>query len=331
MKSEDSKIVALTGATGFVGTYVVDRLLEEEGLQLRCLVRPGSDVGMLRAHGDRVSIYEGDVTQPNTLIAFLEGAWGLVNLAGHRDFWAPSDQFYADLNTQGALNVFSAACDAGVQKAVQVSTPLAFGVPAEMPFDEDSEPGEHPSEYARSKYLGDQAAWGLRQERGLPLTVVHLAAVIGAGDPRPTMEVKRAVEGWLPFLVGADTTYTYLYVRDAAEAIVRALLLPNTVGRSYLVGGERATTRQYFGLIGELAGVASPQWNISETFLMPLARGLEYLAEWTGVRPAVPLDILKTTAAGSLLFDGSRAQRELGIEYTSLRTALREAVNEVGG
>ena len=127
--------------------------------------------------------------------------------------------------------------------------------PRRIPFDEDTAPGPHPSDYARSKWLGDEIGWKLHRDESLPLTVVHLAAVIGAGDPRPTMEVRRAVEKRLPALVGADTTYTYVHVRDAAEAIVRALLSSDSVGRSYLIGTERATTREYFELIGELAGV----------------------------------------------------------------------------
>jgi len=59
---------------------------------------------------------------------------------------------------------------------------------------EQPPPGPHPSKYARSTYLADQIGWRIHAERGLPLTVVHLAAVIGAGDPRPTMEVRRAVD-----------------------------------------------------------------------------------------------------------------------------------------
>jgi dihydroflavonol-4-reductase len=118
-------------------------------------------------------------------------------------------------------------------------------------------------------------------------------------------------------------------VRDAAEAIVRALLYPGAVGRRYLVGTERATTREYFELIGELANVPIPSFNISESLLIPAARGLEAVSGWTGRRPPVPLDILRTTAAGSLLFDGSRAIEELGMKYTPLRQALAEAIDEI--
>lgn len=321
--------IAVTGATGFVGTHVVERLLAEPTLEVRCLVRPSSDVRGLEAMGPRVSLHEGDVCDRSSLRGLLHGASGAINLAGYRDFWSQDRRLYYRLNHEGAENVFVAALEANVQKVVQVSTPLAFGVPAQIPFDENTPPGRHPSDYARSKHLGDESGWKLYRERGLPLTVVHLAAVIGAGDPRPTMEVRRAVERRLPVLVGADTSYTYVYVRDAAEAIVRALLSERTLGRRYLIGTERATTREYFTLIGELADVPIPEWNLPEGALLPIARVLERIAQWTGRRPALPVDILKTTAAGSLLFDGSRAKVELAMRYTPLRDALRDAVEEI--
>ena len=324
-----SRVIALTGATGFVGRHVVERLLAEPGIEIRCLVRSTSDTRELTAHGHRVSLIQGDVCEPASLPALMRGAQGVINLAGYRDFWSRDVGLYEALNTRGAENVFRAALDARVEKVVQVSTPLAFGVPATIPFDEETPAGPHPSSYARSKYLGDQIGWALHREAGLPLTVVHLAAVIGAGDPRPTMEVRRAVERRLPILVGADTTYTYVHVKDAAEAIVRALLEPATVGRRYLIGTERATTREYFGLIGDLANVPVPKGDLPESVLIPVAKALEMLGRWTGKRPAIPVDILKTTAAGSLVFDGSRAERELGMEYRSLRVALREAVDEI--
>jgi nucleoside-diphosphate-sugar epimerase len=325
----ERRTIAVTGPTGFVGRHVVARLLEEPDLDLRCLVRPTSDTKMLEAASPRVSLVRGDVCDPSSLEGLVEGAWGVINLAGYRDFWSRDRDLYYALNTRGAENVFRAALAADVKKVIQVSTPLAFGLPASIPFDEDSAPGPHPSDYARSKHLGDEIGWRLHRDEGLPLTVVHLAAVIGAGDPRPTMEVKRAVERRLPALVGADTTYTYVHVRDAAEAIVRALLSEKSIGRRYLIGTERASTREYFEIIGELADVPVPRRNLPEGVLMPIARVLERVSAWTGRRTPLPVDILKTTAAGSLVFDGSRAKDELGMSYISLREALREAVEEI--
>ncbi|TNF61403.1 MAG: NAD-dependent epimerase/dehydratase family protein [Deltaproteobacteria bacterium] len=324
-----SRLIAITGATGFVGRHVVRRLMKEPDLCIRCLVRASSDARELEALGTRISLVRGDLSDVQSLAPLLEGAWGVINLAGYRDFWSRSRDLYYDLNAQGAENVFRAALDAKLKKVVQVSTPLAFGVPDEIPFNEDSEPGPHPSDYARSKYLADKIGWRMHSELGLPLTIVHLAAVIGAGDSRPTMEVRRAVERRLPVLIGADTTYTYVHVQDAAEAIVRALLSSKSIGRRYLIGTERASTRDYFALIGDLANVPVPKYNMPEAPLIPVAKLLERFARWTGKRPSIPVDILQTIAAGSLVFDGSRAKGELGMQYTPLRAALSEAVAEI--
>ena len=323
------RVIAVTGATGFVGRHFVRRLLEENRFEIRCLVRPGSDLEALRALGGPVSFVYGDITRPESLGPAFDKAWAVVNLAGYREFWNRSRQHFYTVNELGAKNVFRACLDAGVRKVVQVSTPLAYGVPDRIPFNEDSQAGEHPSDYARSKYLGDEAGRELHEREGLPLTTVYLAAVIGAGDDKSTMEVRRAVERKLPALVGADTTYTYVYVRDAADAIARALLKRDSVGRSYLVGNQRATTREYFEMIGDIAGVPIPSRNIPESWLFPLARGMEWVSRKTGVRPVLPLDVIKTTAAGSLLFDDSRAVEELGMRYTPLRTALGESVRDL--
>ena len=323
------RVVTVTGATGFVGRHVVERLLEEGGFEVRCLVRDMEGAAQLARFGDAISYRQGDITQRKTLEQAFEGSWGVINVAGYREFWSADRQRFYDINERGARNVFEACLEAGVQKVVQVSTPLTWGVPEQIPFNEESAPGEHPSDYARSKYLGDKAGWRLHWEQDLPLTAVYLAAVIGAGDDKATMEVRRAVEGKLPALVGADTTYTYVYVRDAADAIVRALVKKDSVGRKYLVGNQRATTRDYFNIIGRLSGVEIPDRNIPEKWLFPVAKGMELVSRRTGRRPVLPLDVLKTTAAGSLLFDASRSVDELGMTYTSLETALAESVEEI--
>jgi dihydroflavonol-4-reductase len=327
--AKSKRTVTVTGATGFVGRHLVEQLLEEGNYKVRCMIRRDSDVAMLAHLSGDLSFVHGDITHRESLVKAFEGAWGVVNLAGYREFWSQHRQHFYDINQRGASNVFEACQAAGVKKVVQVSTPLAYGRPDHIPFTEASSAGQHASDYARSKYLGDQAGWQLHQSDGLPLTIVHLAAVIGAGDDKSTMEVRRAVEGKLPALVGADTTYTYLYVRDAADAISRALGKEDSIGRSYLVGNQRATTRDYFNTIGRIAEVSTPNWNIPESWLMPFAKGMEVISRRTGKRPVLPVDVLKTTTSGSLLFDARRSIDELGMTYTPLETALAESIDEI--
>ena len=329
MSMLDKKILLITGATGFVGSHFVERMLTESDYQLRCLVRDKNKLNRLTAYKDKIQWVIGDITDAESLVAALDGVWGVVNLAGYREFWSRQSSHYYSINEQGAKNVFMAALEAGVEKAVQVSTPLAFGVPEVIPFNENSPAGKHPNRYGHSKYCGDNAAWKLHQQAGLPLSIVYLAAVIGAGDDKATMEVGRAVEGKMPALVGADTTYTYVYLGDAVEAIAQAVIREETIGERYLIGTERATTREYFNLIGDFAGVSMPDLNIPELILMPIAYVMEMFSRVSGVRPMLPIDVLKTTAAGSLLFDGSKAQKALEINYTPLSSALAESVQEI--
>lgn len=324
--SKNKPVLLVTGATGFVGSAFVRRVLQEQQYALRCLVRRGSDRSALLELDTDIDFVVGDITQPESLMKAFDGVSAVVNIAGLREFWSRNRQDFYAFNQHGAENVFRAALDAGVQCVVQVSTPLAFGAPDTIPFDETTPPGEHPSDYARSKYLGDLAGWKLHSEMNLPLTVVYLAAVIGAGDDKQTMEVRRAVEGRMPALVGADTTYTYVYLGDAVEAIARALLSDKALGRAYLVGEERATTREYFEKIGRIANVSIPKRNIPEKLLMPFSKGLELASRFSGKRPELPVDVLNTVAAGSLLFDASRAREELDMSYTSLDEALAESV-----
>ncbi len=319
--------VVVTGATGFLGRYVIKRLLEE-AVNIVGMVRQEEDADSFVPH-ERLSFVVGDITDVESLKVVFNGAWGLINAAGLREFWNQDAQQFYQLNYQGAVNVFEASLSCDVQHVVQASTPLAFGSPSVMPFNESTPAGPHASDYARSKYLGDEAGINLAEEHGLPLTIVYLAALIGAGDTKDTMEVRRAVNEKMPALVGADTRFTYLFVGDAAEALVQTLLDTTTTGKRYLIGKETATTREYFNLIGDIAGVKVPSYNIPEKILMPVAKLMTTISKYSGKRPELPLDVLKTTQQGSLLFDASLADKDLSIDYTPLSKALEAAVEGV--
>lgn len=322
------KRVLTTGASGFVGRAVLDTLADK-AIKVRAMIRNEQDIAHWTARYPDVEWVSGNLNDADSLNRACEGCWGLINLAGLREFWCANREDYYQINEHGARRLFQAALKQDVQKVVQVSTPLAFGMPEQSPFDESAQEGPHASDYARSKFLGDRAGWELHNQQGLPLTVVHLAAVIGAGDDKATMEIERAVKGQLPALVGADTVYTFVYRYDAAKAIVNSLLSEQSTGKRYLIGNQRMSTRDYFNLIASIAGVKAPRINIPERRLLAVARGMERVSRFTGRRPLIPADVLQTTIAGSLLFSAERSERELGMQYTPLSHALREAIEEI--
>jgi dihydroflavonol-4-reductase len=272
----------------------------------------------------------------------LEGCEWLLHCAGLNSFWeripysnrwGPSrreDSPYYRINVEGTRNLMTAALDAGVSKVVHVSTVMAYGFPEVMPFRESSPPGPRLSDYARSKFDGDSLAWELQARGGLPLVVVYLAAVIGRGDAKAVMQIERFLRGRIPFLIRSDSLFTYVHIRDAAEAIVRAAEKEGNIGEAYLVGRERLSTGQYVRLISELSGVPLPRRTMGPGTTLLLSRLLTLWAAITGRPPLLPLDLMRTQYRGSLLFDGRKAERELGVVYTPIREALGEAIEEVG-
>lgn len=329
MEPLEKKVLVL-GATGFVGGAVVANLVRA-GYRAHCLVREGSETRALERFGTSVTLHRGELDDKLSLVAAMEGCDWVINCAGLNSFWEADGQAYDRINVQGTRNVMEAALAAKVGKVVHVSTVMAYGFPQDSPFNEQSEPGPHMSEYARSKYEGDRIAWELYESSGLPLVVVYLAAVLGAGDRKAVMQISRFVNGQVPVMIDSENLFTYVYVGDAAEAIVRAAERGGNEGERYLVGNQRLSTRDYFGIISSISGVAMPRWTMGRKSTLLLARLMSGWARVTGQPPLMALDLMQTVYRGSLLFDGSKAERELGIRYTPIQVAFEEAVSDSRG
>jgi dihydroflavonol-4-reductase len=320
-------VFLVAGARGFVGGAVVRRL-RESGAAVRCLLRPGSPAGGREWLEPPVETVTASVDDPAGLRRAMHGCDMLINCLGLNSFWEADRAAYLRANVEATRALMLAALDETVGKVVHVSTVMAYGFPAVMPFTEDSEPGPCMSEYARSKHEGDLLAEELQKSRGLPLVQVFLAAVVGRGDPKSVMQIRQFTRGGVPLMIRSGNRFSYVDIADAATAIVRAAEKEGNVGRRYLVGAERLTTEEYFRIISEASGVPMPRRSIGRGAGMALSGLLTGAAAITRRPPLMPLDLIRTVYRGSLLFDGEKAARELGFAYRPIRESLADAVAE---
>ena len=137
--------ILVTGATGNLGPFVI-QALRHDGHDVRALVRESSDRAWLNAN--RVESIEGDILQPDSLGAAVDGMAAVVHLAGLHDSWAPRAQDFFDLNVDGACNVRDAAQAAGVHRLVFVSSGSTIGEEEDEVGTEDTERRD----YALSDY-----------------------------------------------------------------------------------------------------------------------------------------------------------------------------------
>jgi len=305
-------------------------LLAQRGEPVRCLVRPTSDRGLLQAPG--VEFAEGDVTDPAALRAGLAGCRRVVHLANLYSLWEADPGAYRRVNVDGTRHVLDAALDAGVDHFVHVSTVAVFGRPDVRPFTEGTRPAARlPSEYARTKAAGDELA-RRAAANGLPLTVLYPAAVLGPGDPKTTGRyIADLLERRVPVGLFSGADLTGVHVRDVAAAIDRVLERPDvSVGEKYLVGRERLTLGELTRLVAEIGDVRRPWPDLPDALAMLTAATLDAASRLLWRPPAwgLSLEAARTLRAG-VSADGSKIERDLGLTYTPLRTAIEESVRAI--
>ncbi len=322
--------VFITGATGFIGSHVAERLAQTEH-QMRCLVREASDVGELKKLG--TALVTGDVVDKGSVLEGMRGCDWVLDMAGLYSFWEPKKQVFTDVNITGTRNVMECALELGVAKVVHVSTAGIYAKPEDIPFTEESSVGpDRLCEYFRTKYAGDLIAWELYEKKGLPLVMVYPGAVLGPGDPKASGQyISDLIHRRLPATVFKNNLFTFVHVRDVAEIIVRAAEKEDNIGEKYLAGNHRMTWGEANEMISEISGVALPKLSLPGPLTMFNAALLTLIANIIKKPPLWGMATAQMRVMrADLQFDGSKVERELGITYTPIRVALEEAIESLG-
>jgi len=318
--------ILVTGASGFIGSQLVSRLKQTEH-QIFCLVRKTSDVRLLKELG--VSLVIGDVTDQNSVTQGMRGCDWVMNLANVYSFWEPDKRVFTQVNVEGTRNVMESALQTGISKMIHVSTVVIYGKPQDIPFTEESEAGSvRFGEYSRTKYMGDQIAWEYYQEKGLPLVVIYPAAVLGPGDPKATGKyLQNLLHRRLPATVFDDSYFTFVHVKDVAEAIVRAAEKENNIGQKYIIGKYQLTFGEINRMVSEITGVPLPKFKLPDFMAMFNAHLITQIANLIKKPPlwGMAIDQIRVMKEG-VRADGSKAERELGMSYTPIRNALEETI-----
>jgi dihydroflavonol-4-reductase len=318
--------IFITGATGFIGSHLVRRLVNE-GHTLHCLVRDPRRATELRSLG--VTLVTGDVNDRSVLRAGMQGCDWLFHLANLYSMWEPDQRRFEQVNVRGTRSVLETALEIGVKKVVYVSTVAVYGQPDLLPFTEASAPGKkYFSKYAHTKAAGDQLAWDLYHMDQVPLVVLYPGIVLGAGDEKASGQyIQDILYRRVPSTIFHHSRSVYVYVADVVEALVRAAEIPGTIGQKYLVGGYALTGAEFAHLISQVSGVPLPLLHfpdflvIAAAYLLTGLSGLTRRPPWWGLS----VDAAWTLKHG-FDFDGGKAERELGIQYTPLVQAVEDAV-----
>ncbi len=241
-KSRDGRSLAITGATGFIGRYLVRELLAR-GAHVIGVVRDPDKVPALRDAG--VELRRADLGDRAALERAFAGADAVFANAGVVSIGGQRKEALVRANVEGTKNVLEAVAAAGVRRVVLTSSASVYrrkrGVYRESDaLLDESDFGLAPfSHYAVSKAIAERAAWRLADRLGVALSVARPGGVYGAWD-------RTGFTSWFlrfmrPRLVSAFPAGLHVpnvYAGDLAAAMCAMLDVPAAAGRAYNLCGD---------------------------------------------------------------------------------------------
>jgi UDP-glucose 4-epimerase len=299
------KRILVIGGAGFIGSHVVDELLEEDvgGVTVYDNFCRGSLGNLESALADpRCRVFEmgGDILQSDVLSAAVKEHDMVIHLAA---LWLlqcydfPRSAF--DVNVRGTFNVLEACRDHGIERLVYSSSASVYGDAVELPMTEEH-PFNNRTFYGATKIAGEAMARAFNDRNGLPYVGLRYMNVYGARqDYKGTYiavimkMLDRIDQGLPPVLYGdGSQAYDFIYVSDCARANVCALKA-DAVDQFYNVGsGTRTSLRELAERILRVTGSTLPiQYEpAGKTFVTNRIGSTTKAAREIGFRTTVELD-----------------------------------------
>jgi dihydroflavonol-4-reductase len=313
--------VFVTGGSGFVGGALVDAL-RERGDAVVALARSDAAAAALRARGAEIA--RGDILDEDAVAAGMAGSDVVFHVAGINTMCPSDPAALLHANVRGAESVVRAAGRAGVGRVVHTSSAAALGeVEGTVGREDSPHRGAYLSVYERSKHEGEIAAFAAARRAGVELVSVNPSSVQGPGRSGGTGKILIAyLNGKLKAFI--DTRLSLVDIRDCTAGHLLAAERGQP-GERYVLNGVTLTSLDALEIIAELTGID----DRPRILPAPVAAGAAAVAE-AGFRlarrtPPVCREMVRTMLHGHR-YDGSRATRELGLEYAPIRDTLARTV-----
>ncbi|MCF8239557.1 MAG: NAD-dependent epimerase/dehydratase family protein [Saprospiraceae bacterium] len=302
-------VIGLTGATGQIGSWILDGLVAAGFTNIHCLSR--KDLAATETRPE-VIWYQGDVTDPFTLEPFMESVQVLIHAAGLISYRNKDRRALEDVNVHGTGHVVNLALLTGVEHCIHISSSAVLGKDMSAgPIVETNPriPAEPPRYYADSKYEGELEMWR-GMEEGMGLSVLQPTIVLDPkGRGRSTQVfLQQASRSNLGYPSGG---HGFVDVRDIVQAVLLLIQRGPSNERILLNGGNYAY-RDVQSAIARSLEKSEPAVALSKT----RARWVNRIGRWSGAGGLSDIEV--DMAYETLAFNATRATESYGLTFTPL-------------
>jgi nucleoside-diphosphate-sugar epimerase len=303
--------VLVTGASGFIGRHLVERLWKDE-CSVRALVRGFDRSG---EWPETVEVVAGDVRDAGAMIKAAAGCHTVYHLAGLAHALSEvecDDEVYRSVNVEGTRNVLEGAATGGARCFVLFSSVKAVGEGGIRCLDESFD-GLPTSPYGRSKLAAEAVSFDMGRHAGLHVTCLRLPLVYGPDVKGNLLRMVAAIDrGIFPPLPELDNRQSMVHVVDVVKAAVLAAGAPVANGQRYIVtDGQAYSTRELYELICRTLGKPVPGWHVPLWTLKALGKVGDAIGKVSGKRFLFDSDALDKLI-GSAWYSSKKISRQLG-------------------
>jgi NAD dependent epimerase/dehydratase len=270
MDLQDKKVL-VTGADGFIGSHLVEKLLEE-GCQVRAFVCYNSfnTWGWMDSFSKeqlaKIEVVTGDIRDPHGVKNAMKDIQVVFHLAAliAIPFSYHSPDTYVDTNIKGTLNVVQAAKELGTERVLVTSTSEVYGTAMYIPIDE-KHPRQGQSPYSATKIGADHIAESFYRSFGVPVTIVRPFNTYGPRQSAraviPTI-ITQLLAGKTEIKLGSlHPTRDLLFVKDTAKGFVEIAKSEETIGQEVNIAMQEEIS------VGDLAQNLINQINPAATII----------------------------------------------------------------
>ncbi len=311
-------VTLVTGGTGFIGSHLVERLLEQErDVRVLALKNPldpqeKENEKIIREKG--AEIVYGDVRDAKTIPSAFKSVDTVFHLAAiSRPMAIPPQQYYA-VNEQGTKNILQQAKKAGVKKFVHTSTVSVLGLsPDGHALKEDEYRDLDDFHYGLSKKAGEEAAMRYYKEDDFPVVVIRPSLAYGPRCNVRLIMFKFTKMGLFPLFNNGEAKMEFAYVDNVVQALLLAENNNSAVGEIFnITDGQSYKIRTVLNTIAKAVDARPPVIRLPYWIGKVAGYGMEFISSILGIYPPFSSTAADWMSRSLNVYDCSKAKRELG-------------------
>lgn len=316
-----STFVLLTGATGFIGSWVLRELLAKD-YHVRVLLRnPSAEL----LKDNRIEHYIGDIRDADSLQGIEKNIDWAIHCAAMLGKWGDDDADLFRTNVEGSLNLFKQFSNTGLEKFIYLSAGGVTG-PLNGKIGNENSICKPATAYEKSKREAEKKLAKLSKQLDLPLLIVRPTFTYGPTDKHKSPLFVAVKKARFAFIGSGKTLLSPVYITDLVDGLFLALK-EGQDGETYIISGEQAVSKQQLiYCIADELGVSRPVIKIPYFIAWNIAIIMESLGKKFNFQPVITCS--KVMMMGDdFSYSIDKAKKELNyLPRVSLKQGIKNTV-----